>query len=227
MQLQLHALLHVTRHTPPTHVVHVTYTALIFGPSSASSQFAAHGHTDTATAAPAAIRSFVVRFCDVLGRRCLSCVHIARCPSHTCPCAHRLWCAASFLLPPVAWAAWAVVLMKSSSRARARASSGSFHNFLVRNLRLTLPLRRAVADGMLFARGSIPRLTHGNACRTTTPRMVSMIFCPRTSRRSTTTLRRRAAPRFLPLTCCCCQHHHPGLHRPCMMFPITCRCVLC
>ncbi len=115
---------------------------------------------------------------------------VARCPGHKCPCAYRLWCAASFLLPPVAWAASTAVLMKSSALARARTSSGIFHNFMVGNLRLHLPLRRA---GMFFARDSIPPPTHVNVCRTTTPRMVLMIFCPRTSRRSATTLRRRAA----------------------------------
>jgi hypothetical protein len=219
MQLQLHAH---TSHT--SHASHTcrTYTALILVPSFAFSQFAAHGHTDTATATPAAIRTFVVRFCDILGRRCLSCLHVARCPSHTCPCAYRLWCAASFLLPPVAWAAWAAVLMKSSARARARTSSGNFHNFMVGNLRFTLLLRRAVDAGMFFARGSIPPPTHGIVCRTTTPRMVSMIFCPRTSRRSTTTLRRQATPRFPPLTPGCpvvAANHHPGQHHHCMTFP--------
>ena len=50
--LQLHALIHVT------HAAHDTNTALIFVPYFASSQLAAHGHTDTATAAPAVIRTF-------------------------------------------------------------------------------------------------------------------------------------------------------------------------
>jgi hypothetical protein len=221
MQLQLHAH---TSHTSHASHTRRTYTALIPVPSFASSQFAAHGHSDTATATPAAIRTFVVRFCNILGRRCLSCLHVARCPSHTCPCACRLWCAASFLLPPVAWAAWAAVLMKSSARARARTSSGNFHNFMVGNLRLTLPLRRAVDAGMFFARGSIPPPTHGNVCRTTTPRMVSMLFCPRTSRRSTTTLLRQAAPRFPTLTPGCpvvAANHHPDQHRHCMTFPLS------